>query len=274
MKLAISNIAWEPSDESAVLETLRQMGVSGIEVAPTKIWPAWQGASEAAAGEYRRRLAAEGFCVPAFQAILFGRSDLQVFDEATWPALEEHFRRVAGLAAALGAGVLVFGSPKNRRRGQLAMSKAVPRAVQLFRRLGAICTQHGVRIALEHNPPEYNCDFATSAADAAEFVALVGSPAVALHLDSGGLRLSGGDMAEAIRSAVPFVHYHASEPMLENPARSGTVDHAKAAAALTSVRYDGWISLEMKGPDSLDGIRAAMKLICRAYGSLSAADTA
>jgi sugar phosphate isomerase/epimerase len=268
MKLAISNIAWERHDDPAVLGMLRQSGASGIEIAPTKVWPSWQGASERAASELRRRLAAEGFCVPALQAILFGRDDLQVFDETTWPAFEEHMRRVAGLAAALGAGVLVFGSPKNRRRGQLPMSRAMPLAVKLFRRLGAICAERGVCTAIEHNPPEYGCDFATCAADAAEIVAQVNSAGFALHLDAGGLHLCGGNIAEVIQSVGPFVHYHASEPMLENPARSGTVKHAEAAGALMSVGYDGWISLEMKGPDSPDGIREALQLITESYGRL------
>jgi hypothetical protein len=59
--------------------------------------------------------------------------------------------------------------------------------------------------------------------------------------------------------------------MLENPVRSRAVDHAKAAGALAFVGYDKWISLEMKGPDSLDGIRDAVEFVHKIYGRLSAA---
>lgn len=270
MKLAISNIAWETHDDPAVLAVLRHCGVTGIEIAPTKIWPSWQGASAAAAAELRRSLNDEGFSVPAFQAILFGRNDLRVFDEGTWAAFDEHMRLVADLAAVMGAGVLVFGSPKNRRRGQLPMSQAVPTAVRLFQRLGSICAERGVTIGLEHNPPEYGCDFVTCAADAAELTAQVSSEGFALHLDAGGLHMCGGDIASVIRDVGPFVHYHASEPMLDNPVRAKSVDHAAAAGALTEVGYSGWVSLEMKGPNSPDDIRQALELVGQAYGQLGA----
>ncbi len=272
MKLAISNIAFKTHDDPEMLQVLRHCGVTGIEIAPTKVWPSWQGASMAAAAELRRTLEAQGFSVPAFQAILFGRNDLRVFDQETWPAFEEHMRLVADLAAAMGAGVLVFGSPKNRRRGQLPMSRAIPQALKLFRRLGKICAERGVTIGLEHNPPEYGCDFVTCAADAAELTAQVDSEGFALHLDAGGMHMCGGDIAGVIRSVGPFVHYHASEPMLDNPARARSVDHAAAAGALVEVGYGGWVSLEMKGPNSPDDVRQALELVARAYSQRGADD--
>lgn len=82
MRLAVSNIAWQPADQAAILPLLRDRGVTGIEVAPTKLWPDWQGATPAAAAAYRERLADQGFAVPALQAILFGKPDCTLFDPA------------------------------------------------------------------------------------------------------------------------------------------------------------------------------------------------
>ena len=53
MKLAISNIAWEKHDDSDVLNLLKANGVTGIEVAPTKLWQDWKGASYKKAREYK-----------------------------------------------------------------------------------------------------------------------------------------------------------------------------------------------------------------------------
>jgi len=39
MKLAVSNIAWPREQDAAVADLLREHGVRGIEVAPTKVWP-------------------------------------------------------------------------------------------------------------------------------------------------------------------------------------------------------------------------------------------
>jgi sugar phosphate isomerase/epimerase len=265
MKLAISNIAWAWKDFPLLVPALRELGVEGIEVAPTKLWPSWDQATKAAAIELRKRLDDEGFSVPAIQSIFFGRNELQLFDNSTWLALEEHVKHVADLAQCLGARVLVFGSPKMRRRGQLSMSQAMPPATDIFRRLGAVCLQRGVCIGLEHNPPEYGCDFATCAADVVEIVKCVDSAGVAVHLDSGGLQMSGGDIGKVICDVGHFVHYHVSEPMLVNPSHGSKVDHRKAAGALATINYPAWISLEMQGQETHDDISHALSFVRDAY---------
>lgn len=248
MKLAISNIAWDHADDARMLPLLRSAGVSGIEVAPTKVWPGWEGATPAAAAEYRRRLDAEGLVIPSLQSIVYGKPELQIFEPAARPALLEHFRRVAELAAAMGAGPLVFGAPKHRLRRQLSFDAALSRAIGLLREIGHICESQGVILAWEPNPIDYGCDFITNAADGRLFVDRVGAPGVQLHIDSAGLHMSGGDTAEALRGVWPFVHYHVSEPFLAGP-DGAQVDHARNAAVLRDLNYSGWISIEMKQCD-------------------------
>ena len=38
-KIAISNIAWSPADDRSVAVVMRDVGVVGLEVAPTMMWP-------------------------------------------------------------------------------------------------------------------------------------------------------------------------------------------------------------------------------------------
>ena len=49
MKLAVSNIAWDDVEQSAILAQLPALGVAGVEIAPTKLWPDWLGADPVAA---------------------------------------------------------------------------------------------------------------------------------------------------------------------------------------------------------------------------------
>ncbi len=247
MKLAISNIAWERHYDPQVLQKLREYGVTGIEVAPTKIWPDWEDASQQSAELYRKRMADEGFEIPAMQAILFGRSDLQLFDPKSHKAFLEHISLVADIAAGLGAKVLVLGAPKNRKRGQISMTIAMDIAGDFLHKAGEICFERGCYIGLEHNPIEYCCDFITNVADARELIDLIDHPGVQLHLDSAGIHMCGGDIGTVIKSIGSFVHYHASEPMLE-PIAGGVVDHKKAVSALNEIDYSRWISIEMKQP--------------------------
>ena len=268
MKLAISNIAWQPEREPEVFGELREIGVTGIEIAPTKIWPDWCGATISAAKAYRSRMVDEGLDIPAFQAILYGKSELQVFDTKTHSGFVEHIQSVAELASAMGARALVFGSPRNRRRNELPEAAARNMALELFGKLGGVCASHGVKLAIEHNPTEYGCDFLTRAAEVRSFVDELKSPGVQLHLDSGGLHMCGDATKEQVANAAPLAHYHASEPMLApiGSAEDGNnVPHAALSQYLRGISYDGWVSIEMKTPETESEFESAIRIAAAAY---------
>ena len=81
MKLAASNIAWERHDDPRILKLLENYRVLGIEIAPTKLWPEWKGASYQKASNYKKKMKACGFHLPAMQAVLFGKPELQIFNK-------------------------------------------------------------------------------------------------------------------------------------------------------------------------------------------------
>jgi len=248
MKLAISNIAWSPEEEPQVLELLATYRVEGIEVAPTVLHPNWQGLTAAAGRAYRKTLAERDIEVCALQALLFGRPDLNVFDATCYPAFLEHMDEVAEYGAALGAEVLVFGSPKNRRRGQLSMDDAYAQAIPFLRDVGTVCQRHGCVIGWEHNPVEYGCDFITNLADVCELVDKVDHPGVRVHGDAGGLMMTGGAVCGELLAAADCAHFHISAPFLESvyPHRE---NYAKYLRLLRDSGYQGWISIEMKRPE-------------------------
>ncbi len=245
MKLAISNIAWEKHDDQNVLDLLNKSGVRGIEIAPTKIWSDWKNINKISAQDYKKKMLNNGFEIPAMQAIVYGRSDLQIFQPDTHDAFLEHVRLLAELAENLGTKVLVFGAPKNRLRGQVSMRNSIEIAVRLMRKIGQICYDKGCCIGWEHNPVEYGCDFITNINDAKEFVDIINHPGVRLHVDSAGLYMCGGEINSILKNIGSFVHYHASEPMLA-PIANGIVDHKALLSTLDEIGYEGWVSIEMK----------------------------
>lgn len=258
MKLAISNIAWDQHDDPEILELLKNNGVTGIEVAPTKLWPDWSTASHKEAVEYKKVMFEQGFDLPAMQAILFGKPELQVFDTASHAAFLEHIKLVADVANGFGSKVLVFGAPKNRKRGQIPYSKAVDIATEFFHKVAGICDAHECCIGLEHNPVEYGCDFVTNVLDAKELVEKVDHNGFKLHVDSAGLHMCGEDISEMINKAGKFVHYHISEPMLE-PIYGGVVDQEKGINTLKSINYEQWVSIEMKQPASVELLKKSLE---------------
>jgi sugar phosphate isomerase/epimerase len=269
MKLAVSNIAWENREDAAVLAALKRRGVAGIEIAPTRVWPEWRGATATAARGLRFRLAAQGLAVPSLQAILFGKPELVLFGEpATTTAFVDHVRHVADLAAELGAHALVFGAPKARHRGTLALETAMRRAAAVLSGIGEHCAQRRVTLCIEPNPPSYDCDFIVNSAEGLELVKLTDSPGVRLHLDSAGMTLAGEDPAAAIAATSRWLaHFHVSEPNLA-PIVPSTIDHAANADHLAKAGYKGWISIEMRRTGNpVEAVAAAVDHVQQCYGA-------
>jgi sugar phosphate isomerase/epimerase len=271
MRLAVSNIAWAAEEQDAVLASLPALGVAGVEIAPTVLWPGWDGATPEAARALRDRLAGQGLAVPALQAILFARPDLLVFgDAASRAGLAAHVARVAVLAGVLGAGVMVFGSPRNRLRGELSPEAAMDEAVPVFRALAAACHAAGTALGIEANPPQYGGDFLLRWTEAAELVARVDHPGVVLHLDTACTALAGDDpVAAAVSCAARIGHFHVSAPNLAPVDATSAIDHPAIAAALRAGGYDGWVSIEMRRTDTpLASVARAIAHVRACYGDL------
>ena len=249
MRFAFSNIAWSPPEDPAVIALLRDNGITGIEVAPTKLWPDWVGATPAAARTIKARLADAGFEVPALQAVLFGRPTARLFGPEGVDEFVAHLRAVATLAAAFGARAIVLGAPKQRARGALSHDEATARAVPVLRGLAQAFADAGCCLCIEPNPVDYGCDFITDARQGAALVRAVDHPGFGLHLDAAGMFLAGDDLTALWPELGTLVrHYHISEPQLGGFA-APRVPHARNLATLRQAGYAGWCSVEMRESD-------------------------
>ncbi len=247
-RLAISNIAWNASEDDDIAALLRLEGLSAIEIAPTKWRERPLDASSREIAEYRRRWSDLGMRIVSLQALLFGRPDLQLFGE-TREALSEYLRATIRFAAELGASALVFGSPKNRQRGGLPQADATRIAIDFFHPIGDFAAGHSTVLCIEANPPEYGCDFITTTEEAVALCAAIDSAGVGVNADLGGMTMTGEDVASTIESAAAVLtHFHASEPQLAE--LGAEADHATAARTLASISFQGWVSIEMRAADA------------------------
>jgi D-psicose/D-tagatose/L-ribulose 3-epimerase len=270
MRLAISNIAWPSGADAAVAPLLIEHGAEGVELAPTKVWPRPLEATAAEVWAYRDSWERRGLRIVALQALLFGRPELTLFgDAAARRRAVDHLKGMISLAAALGAGPLVFGSPGNRRVGTLPRAEAEAIAITTFRELGECAHRSGVTFCIEPNPPAYGCDFVTTAEEGADLVERVDCPGFGLHLDTGAMTLAADPVASVLaRSSAYWSHFHVSEPGLA-PVGRGTADHRAISGAVRRAGYTRWISIEMKEADtigaSLPAIREALGYVCGVY---------
>ncbi len=268
MTLAISNIAWPVEADRAVAEMLVESGVTGIEIAPTKVWSKPLEVSDAALRDYRRFWERRGLPIVAAQALLFGQPELTLFKNAE--TRERTFTYLCGIirvCGQLGAKSLVFGSPKNRQRGDRTLEEVWYEAITFFTRLAEEARESGTCIVLEANPPAYGADFIITAGEAIELVQVVNHPGFRLHLDSACMTLAGDDPAAVMHTASPLLaHYHASEVNLA-PLGTGSVEHTRFARSLVETRYQGWVSTEMRQPEpfDLEALRSAVRVVKAAY---------
>ncbi|WP_181243286.1 sugar phosphate isomerase/epimerase family protein [Glaciihabitans tibetensis] len=266
----MSNIAWSPEEETEVADLLRELDVHQVEIAPTKVFPDPTEVSGAALDGYIDFWRDRNVSIVAFQSMLFGRPDLQVFDSGD--LRRETFQRLASfvnLAGRMGVRALVFGSPKNRVvPGSMSSHQAMDIAVPFFRDLGRVAEDAGTIFCIEPNPAVYGCNFVNTAAEGFALVSMVDTPGFRLHLDAAGMTLAGDNLTDAISSSASMLtHFHVSAPQL-GELEEQVVDHSLAAAALTDTGYTGTLSIEMRSGapgEASRRVRDAVALARRHY---------
>jgi len=268
MKLAMSNIAWRPEEDAAVATLLTRDGFQAVEIAPTRVWKDPLQAPPAEIRAHRTFWADQGLPIVALQSLLFGHPELTLFDSTeARQAMRDYLAGMIHLGAALGASVLVFGSPKNRQRQGLSVEAAQAIAIDFFRDLGNVALSAGVRFCIEPNPSFYDCDFVTTSAEGQQLVQAVNSPGFCLHLDAAGMTLA-GEAPQALRAAQDAIaHFHVSEKNLA-PIGTGSVDHERFAEELRQAHYAHWVSVEMRPGEgsNLERIEAVLKKVQLTYG--------
>ncbi|MBL0278473.1 MAG: sugar phosphate isomerase/epimerase [Anaeromyxobacter sp.] len=272
MRLAVSSIAWKPEDDEAIGGALRAAGADGVELAPT----AWWSDPLIVERPERRRVGgvwrAAGFQVPAIQSLLYGFPELQLFDDQTRPELVRRLVGMLDVAVDLGAGILVFGSPKNRLRNAMGLGRAQDIARGVFAEVGSEAQRRGVCFCIEPNPPAYGCDFIQTAREGGALVESVGSPGFGLHLDTAGALLAGCRPEADARDFAPLIrHVHLSAPGLAAVDDRSPVDYAAVLRALRLAGYAGWISIEMRSEATLEARVTAVGTAVRTARTAEAA---
>jgi D-psicose/D-tagatose/L-ribulose 3-epimerase len=271
MRIAVSNIAWDPAEDPAMAALFARYLVNAVDIAPAKYFPDPLNATSSEIAAVRGRWAEWGIAITGMQALLFGSTGLNVFGtKEIRRALLERLTAVCRIGAGLRAPRLVFGSPKNRDRSGCDDAATLEIAVDFFRELGAIASDHGVWICLEPNPPRYGANFMTNSAETAVIVAAVGHPAIKMQLDTGALTINHEDAQQVVESFGKWVgHVHASEPDLV-PLGDGGTDHALIGSLLAQKLPQQVVTIEMlatKDEPHLISVERAVQVATRNYRS-------
>ena len=270
MNLAVSSIAWTNEEEAEVAAKLQELGVKYVELALTKLWDDPTRVSPEETARVVEWWKGFGIEVVAIQSMLFARPGLKLFEsEANRRECLAYLKDFVATAGAMGAKKMVFGSPKNRQKGELTKEQADEIAVPFFTEIGEAARKHGIVFCLEPNAPQYNCDYITRAEEGAHLVRKVANAGFGLHLDAACMALAGDDLGVSIRESAEILeHFHISSPMLEQVEARDDVLHAEAAKALWDIDYDKIVSIEMRPGDTganVDRVQKAVEFAKQTY---------
>ncbi|MDA9766616.1 TIM barrel protein [bacterium] len=270
-QLCISNIAWDVEENDVVLKFLEFKGITKLEVAPTKILDSWRDCDTKIAAE-RIKNKLKGFHVESLQSVLFNTTGLELFSSPSSRAqLLTHCKRVCDLASNLGAGVIVWGSPKQRLLRGKSYTVCFQIAVQFFKALGDYAFEKNVVIGFEANARSYGCDFCFAAKQAAELVRATDSAGFLLHLDAANMHLEKDDFASVLLENKDILcHVQVSEPFL-GTFNCPVVQHGLFSKYLHQIGYSGLVSIEMRRDvETLLSIAQAIACVTNDYYELLA----
>ena len=261
MNLSISNIGWSASLDSSVYGLMEKYGYSGLEIAPTRIFPErpYEKLEDAKvwSGQLKRDY---GFCIPSMQSIWYGRTENIFGTQKEREGLLEYTKKAVDFAAAIGCGNLVFGCPKNRNLPEGVDSEP---AFRFFKELGDYGASKRVVIGMEANPPIYHTNFINDTEAALELIRQVDSVGFMLNLDVGTM-IQNRESVSALEGNVKNIsHVHISEPGLKLIEQRGL--HGELFELLRKEGYSGFVSIEMGTTESLSDIEYVLRYVKQVF---------
>ena len=262
MKYAISNIAWQKELTDNVYLILQEYNVSGVEVAPSKVWDNVENVSYKEIVEYKKKLATWGLEIVGFHSLFYDQPGLGLFrEEHIEKKTKDFLKHLITLCADCGGRTLIFGSPKARKRGNLPVEKAMEIAAAFFMEVAEKAKEKDVFLCIEPLGPE-ETDFINSAYSALQLIKKVNHPYFQGHLDAKSLYASGEISYQTFQNFAPFLkHFHVNEPELKPLCFSNVVDHCLIGKYLKDIGYTGYVSIEQRSVDSIDTLSVIKKSI-------------
>ncbi|MDP4118450.1 MAG: sugar phosphate isomerase/epimerase family protein [Bacillota bacterium] len=261
MKLSISNIAWSYEHDEEMYAWLSATGFTGLEIAPTRIFPEKPYEHIKEAEKYASALKRKwGISISSMQSIWFGKSESIFKTKQEREILIEYTKTAIDFAEVAGCHNLVFGCPRNRVTYNNSDYEI---GIDFFRELGEYAYAHDTVLAIEPNPPIYNTNFINTTDQAFEIVRDVDSAGFKVNLDFGTI-IENGEKVEQIAENISYVnHIHISEPGL--PQIFYREEHSRLRQLIEGV-YNGYISIEMKNLDNLNIVKRTAITVKEVFG--------
>jgi D-psicose/D-tagatose/L-ribulose 3-epimerase len=245
-RFAICNETFGEWPWEKVCRFVAATGYDGIEIAPFTFA---ETVTDISAGRRREIAAAArdaGLEIAGLHWLLVSPKGLHVHtrDAAIRARTVDYLRALAHFAGDVGAKVMVFGSPAQRRLEEGDRQGAWERTLDSYRQLLPDLAARGVTLCQEPLPaPE--ADFITSAAEAAQMVRAVNHANYRMMLDVKSMCSEAVPPETIVRRYARLSrHFHANDANRRGPG-FGATDFRPIALALRESGYHDWVSVEV-----------------------------
>jgi sugar phosphate isomerase/epimerase len=248
MKYAVCNEMFGNMEFAKSLDLLAERGFSGVEIAPFTLFGDFSPAAVRSGIKIiKPALAASGIRFAGFHWLFVKPDGLRLVtaDASERGRAWAHLGLLLDIAAELGGGMFVFGSPKQRASG------GVPRTEALNRFRDGLCAaadhaeKTGSRILLEALPSA-DTDIVNTLREAAEIIAAAGKPGLGGMFDFHNTTDETDPWDVLLDRYWNIIHHvHINERDGSHPVLGGKSDFSPAFSLLRRKAFDGWVSLEI-----------------------------
>jgi sugar phosphate isomerase/epimerase len=230
------------------LEFARKVGYDGLEIAPFTLGDDPHMLPAGRRAEIRRAAGDAGMAITGLHYLLLTPVGLSITsaDAAQRARTVDVMRRLCGLAADLGAAVLVHGSPAQRRIEPGREAEGRKWAAECFAAVAGTAAEAGVTYCIEPLGPPEN-ELITTVEEAAAVARAIDNPAVRTMIDcSAAGRAETQDIPDLIRRWLPtglIAHIHLNDPNRRGPGE-GDLAFAPILATLAAAGYGGTAAVE------------------------------
>jgi D-psicose/D-tagatose/L-ribulose 3-epimerase len=243
---AICNEAFDKWNFREACHAIRKAGYSGIEIAPFTLAEDPATVTAASRREYRDIIHSEGLEFVGLHWLMVSPKGLHVTtpDTAVRERSWRHIRSLIDLCGDLGGGVMVFGSPAQRRTtGGLSREEATRHYVDGLASVAPQAVERGVTVLVEALPAA-QCDVVQTLEEAVGIVKEIGSPGVRTMFDTHNAVDEVEPHAVLVDRYYEFIrHVHLNE-LDGRHCGKGDYDFKPVLEVLRSRSYAGWVSLE------------------------------
>lgn len=256
MKLAISNIAWRKEDDERMYNFLSEMGIEGLEIAPTRIIEV---------NPYEHKIAAKAYSteikekydlnICSMQSIWYGKKEEMFASDEEFKILMEYSKKAIDFAEEIKCENLVFGCPKNRI---ISSDEDIKKAIEFFYEIGEYAKSKHTCFSLEANPSIYGTNFMNRTEEVIEIVKMTASKGCKINLDVGTMIWNEEDLSIISKNMDLIHHIHISEPHLS------LIEKRKLHNDLSCLlrdKYNGYISIEMGYQDNIEKVKEIVRYI-------------